>query len=323
MNISKLIEKDYGADIIKDGTAFLERKKQIIPVSPQLDFVLNGGIPEGIFVTLTGHEKCGKTLTSLFFASRCQEEQYGSREIFYLNVEGRLKNRDLEGIQGLNPSKFHVVESKQGKILYAEDYLTIAEEIVNTQPSAVIILDSYSSLCPRNEGANAIDKASMAESSRLIGKFIRKVHNIIPVNKTIIIIITHLISNLSGYGSPYTEKSARIIGYQGDIRLWAKSYSAWEAGDAQIGQKVKWKCYWSPLGPPGREAVSYIRYGVGIDCIAEILALAIDFGLVTKAKGSWFTYGECKAHGENQLQQFFVDNPTEFTELKAQVEALL
>ena len=137
MSLKEDVLKQFGSDIILSGNAIVDKKTVIIPVSPSVDLILNGGIPEGSFVVLTGQPKCGKTTTSLDFAATAQKPQYAhssfkeGREVYYLNIEGRLKKRDLEGIPGLNLEKFHVIGSQTGKILHAEEYLQIGERIIN------------------------------------------------------------------------------------------------------------------------------------------------------------------------------------------------
>ena len=62
MSVKEDVTKTFGDDIILTGNAIVDKKSVIIPVSPALDIVLNGGIPEGSFVVLTGQPKCGKDL---------------------------------------------------------------------------------------------------------------------------------------------------------------------------------------------------------------------------------------------------------------------
>lgn len=70
------VAKQFGSEIVLNGNAIVDKEPLIIPVSPSLDIVLNGGIPEGSFVVLTGQPKCGKTTTSLDFAATAQKSQY-------------------------------------------------------------------------------------------------------------------------------------------------------------------------------------------------------------------------------------------------------
>jgi len=143
MSLKEDVLKTFGDDIILSGNAVVDKKVLTIPFSPSLDIILNGGVPEGSFVVLTGQPKCGKTTSSLDFAATAQKPEYAygsfkdGREVYYLNIEGRLKKRDLEGIPGLNLSKFHVIGSQTGKILHAEEYLQIGERIINEIPGSI------------------------------------------------------------------------------------------------------------------------------------------------------------------------------------------
>ena len=75
MSLKEDVTKNFGHDIILSGSAIIDRKSIVIPVSPAIDLILNGGIPEGSFVVLTGQPKCGKTTTSLDFAATAQKEE--------------------------------------------------------------------------------------------------------------------------------------------------------------------------------------------------------------------------------------------------------
>lgn len=325
MSLKEDVVKTFGDDIILNGNAIVDQKNVIIPVSPSLDIVLNGGIPEGSFVVLTGQPKCGKTTTSLDFAAVAQKEEYqgglkNPREVYYLNIEGRLKKRDLEGIPGLDLSKFHVIGSNQGKILHAEEYLQIAEKIINEVPGSVLIIDSYSALCTEAEITSEMDKMQRADGAKLLAKFCRKVANVIPVNKNIVIGITHLMGNPTGYGAEFKEKSGQAIAYQTDIKLRAKTFKPWtlSADSTQIGQEIEWQVICSALGPPGGHITSYIRYGQGIDKYMEAITLAADMGIIHKG-GAWYTItalaDKPKFQGAEKVRQYLLDKPEAYNDL--------
>lgn len=321
------VTKQFGSDIILTGNAIVDKTTMIIPLSPSLDIVLNGGIPEGSFVVLTGQPKCGKTTTSLDFAATAQRKEYAhgsfkdGREVYYLNIEGRLKKRDLEGIPGLDLSRFHVIGSQQGKILHAEEYLQIGERIINEIPGSVIIIDSYSALCTEAEITSDMDKMQRADGAKLLAKFCRKVANVIPVNKNIVIGITHLMGNPTGYGAEFKEKSGQAIAYQTDIKLRAKTFKPWtlSADSTQIGQEIEWQVLCSALGPPGGSITSYLRYGSGIDKHTELINFAVDIGLINKG-GAWYTYNTEKFQGMEKLRQYFIDNPDHYKNLEKSVK---
>ena len=329
MSLKEDVLKQFGSDIILSGNAIVDKKTVIIPVSPSVDLILNGGIPEGSFVVLTGQPKCGKTTTSLDFAATAQKPQYAhssfkeGREVYYLNIEGRLKKRDLEGIPGLNLEKFHVIGSQTGKILHAEEYLQIGERIINEIPGCLLIIDSYSALCTEAEITSDMDKMQRADGAKLLAKFCRKVSNVIPVNKNIVIGITHLMGNPTGYGAEFKEKSGQAIAYQTDIKLRAKTFKPWilSADSTQIGQEIEWQVICSSLGPPGATIVSYLRYGQGIDKCMELISLAVDIGTIEKG-GSWYTIpgSKDKFQGTEKLRNFLLQNPTDYQSLLDSVQ---
>lgn len=333
MSLKEDVVKNFGDDIILDGNAIVDKKNTIIPVSPSLDIILNGGIPEGSFVVLTGQPKCGKTTTSLDFAATAQKPEYkgdlkDTREVYYLNIEGRLKKRDLEGIPGLNLEKFHVIGSQQGKILHAEEYLQIAEKIINEVPGCVLIIDSYSALCTEAEITSEMDKMQRADGAKLLAKFCRKVANVIPVNKNIVIGITHLMGNPTGYGAEFKEKSGQAIAYQTDIKLRAKTFKPWtlSADSTQIGQEIEWQVICSALGPPGGNITSYIRYGQGVDKYMEAITLASDMGLIHKG-GAWYTLtglpDKPKFQGTEKVRQYLLDNEPAYNELVKNIKTTM
>ena len=327
--IQDSIKKDFGNNIILKANSIIDQKTMTIPVSPSLDIILNGGIPEGSFVVLTGQPKCGKTTTSLDVAATAQKEEYALKDIrnvYYLNIEGRLKKRDLEGIPGLNLDKFNIIGSQTGKILHAEEYLQIAERIINEDPGSVMIIDSYSALCTEAEITSDMDKMQRADGAKLLAKFCRKVANVIPVNKNIVIGITHLMGNPTGYGAEFKEKSGQAIAYQTDVKIRAKSFKPWLIGtdNTQIGQEVEWQTLCSSLGPPGGNITSYIRYGQGIDKQMEIVNLAVDIGLINKG-GAWYTLtflndDKTKFQGAEKVRQFLIDNKSAYNDLYTEVK---
>lgn len=94
----KDIVKEYG-NVVHDPSSITDQKLKIISVSPKIDIALGGGVPEGSLFIMTGPEKVGKTVTALTF---CANAQQANRQIYYGNIEGRLRKRDIEGITELD-----------------------------------------------------------------------------------------------------------------------------------------------------------------------------------------------------------------------------
>lgn len=289
------IVKKYGKGIMVGGDSILEEKEQIIPLSPSLDVLLGGGVPEGSWVNFSSKSGVGKTTTALHLAATCQKPEYGSREVYYLDIEGRLKQKNLKGIRGLNMEKFHKIQSTEDKILSAQDFLNIGENILKNTKRSIMIIDSYSMLCHEKELVEGDVGMSTrgAGGYQLLAGFTRQMCQVVPVRKHIVIGIAQMMANVTGYGAALTEKGGNSIMYQADIWLRAKGCERWEDNNKKpIGQIVKWQSVKTALhgAVAGAEVESYIRYGIGIDTMRELIQFACDIGLIEKPlKGAWYT----------------------------------
>jgi recombination protein RecA len=336
LTLEERIKKKYGDGILVSGDDILDREQQVIPISPALNIALSGGVPEGTWMNLSSKPKVGKTTSALQFAANCQREEYGGRKVYYLDIEGRLKKLNLAGIPDFrtDPKYFHAIQSTEDKILSAQDYLSIAEDILKNEKRCVMIIDSYSALCHEKELTEGIGTSTRgAGAYSLLSGFCRQMSNVIPVMKSNIVGIVQLMANVSGYGSALIEKGGMGIAYQCDIWLRAKSMEPWKDGTKQIGQIVTWTCLASALGPPGIEVNSYIRYGKGIDALQEICQYAEDINLIER-HGAWYyclfmknhpellngvTADECKGQGEHGLHKLLSENPEWIAALQSDI----
>lgn len=288
--VQSLIKKQFGDNLIKSGTDFVknENAKKIISISPSLDLGCGGGVPEGSWVIFAGKQKCGKTVTLLHFAKKCQD---AGKHVYYLNIEGRLKKMNVVGTFGLREDMFDVIESDENKTLSAQDFLNIAEHIIRTHPACVIIFDSYSMLCHSKEHAEGVDTSTMGAPAALLAQFFRQMSQVVPAKRTIIAGINQIMANIGWGKSGNTEKGGNAIQYQGDVKFRHKMSESWMDGGKEIGKKVTWIVEFNALGNgaiPGSEIESYMRYGHGIDEIQEVVEIAKNAGLIEQG-GAWYT----------------------------------
>lgn len=289
VDIFKEIEKKYGINVVQSGDEFLAKPKQIIPVSPAMDLAL-GGIPEGSWWVVSGPPKYGKTTLALSFCANAQLEEYGSRMINFFNIEGRLKEMNLKGIEGLksDPEHFRIIGSTEDKILSAEHYLQIAEDMMMATKNQIWLFDSFSCLVHPKEQAEGIGTSTRGGGAMLLAQFCRQMSNIIPVKNHIVIGVSHLMANTGGSYGGYTEKDGNAIKYQVDVKTRARAVESIKSGDVVIGQKVKWEIDCTATGrPPDQVVWSMIRYGKGIDRVAELIELGKTVGLIEEKGGGW------------------------------------
>jgi recombination protein RecA len=273
---------------------------------------------------LSGKEKAGKTLTGLHLMARYQR---AGRLCFYINVEGRLKRRDLQGINGLDANKVEIITSTEGNILSGEDFVNITSNIIKSHPRCYILMDSASALCSSKELTEEITATGRVLGPKILAAFCRQNATVIPIQRITLVLVQHLIANTSGYGAAYYEDGGNKVKYQGDVHLRCSTFDKWVDKDGnQIGQVPTWQVKYSALGPPGGKIKSWIRYGSGIDEVMEIIEIGTDLGLISKG-GAWYTLDFLdepeKVQGQEKLHEYLVENPDRFELLKSKVMELL
>ena len=311
--MNKDIIKEYG-NVLHVPSSITERPLQTLSVGPKLDIALGGGVPEGSLFIMTGPEKVGKTVTALTFCANAQKHY--ERQVYYANIEGRLKKRDLQGITDLSlePEKMQIIGSTEGNILSAEKYLSIIDNIVHTQPGSLAIVDSFSALSSESELTGNLADVQVMSVQKVLAKFCRRISNVLPINRVTVVGITHLMANVNRFGRGKTkvEKSGSALKYQVDVKLHASHSTPLMQGDTQIGQTIHWQIVTSAIGPPGQKVESHIRYGKGIWKEMELADLMIDFGLISNA-GAWVKLpnGE-KIQGKVNLAKYLEQHPEEY-----------
>lgn len=333
LNTEDAIRKQFGK-VISTGNELRKSREdcKILTFSPRVDLGLNGGLLEGTWNIISGNPKAGKSTSCLQI---CKNAQDDGRNVIYIDAESRLKGYNLSGVQGLDLEKFQVVHGDDdGEPLAAEDFLKICESLIKMPKNkgAVCVIDSCSSLIPRNELDEDPSATLRASLPKLLSHWIKKNAHVVVKNKIIVLIITHYITNTSGYGKLKIPDCGVMVQYQADTRMDIIKTEDWIEGDKKVGMLVHWKISCSALGASGEECVSYIRYGIGIDKNKEIMELAESFGIIVKS-GSWYSidflagteeFPEApKMQGQAKLYEFLVSRPDIFDMVLLRVKEML
>ena len=322
------LKKQFGDDILVSGRYITEQKKTIVPISPHIDGMLGGGIRFGSFVIPTGPPKVGKTSMALDMAGTALNiptEFDEPRHLYFFNIEGRLNDRDLLGIRHLIPhveaDHITVIKSKPGKILHAENYLEMGEILINEKPGSIFIFDSFSQLCSKSGREKEWDdgKAYRDDVPKFLSQFCKRISNVIPINQSIVVGVTHRIAN-TGFGfTPWAEASGTKIQYAVDVKVNAPFCKPWLSGETKIGQTVHWDCLCSSLinGESETSCVSKLRFGYGIDKPGELADIAVDLGFFkrTAPKSSWYEFEGKKIQGIDKLRDILVEDPALYDQI--------
>jgi recombination protein RecA len=265
----------------------------------------------------------------------CKNAQDEGRPVIYIDGESRLKAYNLSGTHGLDLDKIQIVHSPEdSESLSAEDFLDIAESLFKRPENngAVCIIDSCSSLVPRSELEESSSATIRASLPKLLAHWIKKNAQNVVKNKIIVVIITHYITNTSGYGKVKVPDCGTMVQYQADTRMDITKIEPWEENSKKVGQLVHWRVGCSSLGSSGTDCISYIKYNKGIDKEKEIIELAESFGIIEKG-GAWYsipfldkTHGfdeSPKFQGQSKIYDFLVERKDIFDLIKKQVKEML
>ena len=317
------IEKKYGKGVVNPGTYIITNRPKILSISPNFDQVC-GGVPVGCLITLSSPSGFGKTTLALVIASVCQKD---GRQVFYMDIENRLKPMNLEGIDGLDPSKVFVIRSNKENHLSGDDALQMATEILKNNTDICLIIDSASAICPESEITNDVSATIRNTGPKMFANFCRKNAGYITPRNNIVIVIKHVITNTSGYGATHIEDGGEKLKFQTDIRLMCtKTPELIMEGDNAVGHIIEWKVLKSATGQSNVTFKTHLRYGHGIDNVAEIIEIAQDYGLIVKS-GAWYylnndTPEEKKFQGIVKLRDYLVEDKGAYTTLFDKVKEM-
>lgn len=323
VGIIGIINQKYGCDIAKSAKVKIENPPELIDFSPAHHAGIGGlGIPKGSWVILGGPPKSGKTTTALHLAKKCQR---AGMKIRYLNVEGRIKKRDIEAMPGISMEgdDFVLIESTEEKILMGHEYLQIGQEILINEKNVCLIVDSFSALIDQGEYEGGIGTSTRGGVQKQTYQFCRNMSNVTPVKNNIVIAISQMMSNTSGYGAATIEKGGYGIKYQADVKLLVKSSKDIEIDGSVIGKEIEWVVGATPFNqPPMSKFTSYIRYGIGVDEVKELIELGVNTGQIEKG-GAWYSFNGKKFQGIEKLCESLSADEKLFQELKKQVYSIL
>jgi recombination protein RecA len=129
---------------------------------------------------------------------------------------------------------------------------------------------------------------------RLLSMFLKRVSNDVARTRAILIFITHNIANTGGsrWAPAKMADCGNMLQFQAGTNMVITHRGKWDAttdNGKDIGQVANWQIKTSAAGGiPNSTAVSWIRYGIGIDETQEIAQIANEFALIRRS-GAWYT----------------------------------
>lgn len=309
------IHKIYGKGAIMRLNDKVAMDVSSIPTgSFGLDIALGiGGLPRGRIIEIYGPESSGKTTLALHSIAQIQKS--GGIAAF-IDAEHAFDAIYAENL-GINLNDLLVSQPD-----YGEQALEIAEHLIRSSAIDLVVIDSVAALVPKAELEGDMGDSKMGLQARLMSQALRKLTAIINKTQCSCLFINQLRDKIGVvYGNPETTTGGNALKFYSSVRLDIRRKGTIKDGteDAK-GNRTRVKITKNKVAPPFREVEFDIIYGEGISRIGEILDLATNYNIISKA-GSWYSYGEERiGQGRENVKTYLKEQPETLTKIEEAVK---
>lgn len=307
--IAKL-EKDYGK-----GSIIAPKAQEIEAISTgslKLDLATGiGGLPRGKIVEIMGWESSGK---STLVQQAIANAQKKGLKCLYMDTEHSLDKTYATNL-GINMDDLLIHQLDEGG---GEKCYNIVERLVRTGELGVAVIDSQTGALPKKILEGEVGDNAVGLHARMMSVAVPKIMNAAAVGNCLVIFVSQFREKIGVmFGSPETTNGGNALRFYAHMRIEVRKSVAKVDGIA-THNKTRAKVVKNKVAPPYGEAEFPIIFGEGVDNEQEIIDLAIENEIINKG-GSWLTYGELKAQGEEKLRELLRDNPELAQEIETKV----
>jgi recombination protein RecA len=290
---------------------------EVVPTgSISLDLALGvGGIPRGRVIEIFGPESSGKSTLCLHIIANAQK--LGLTAAFI----------DMEHV--FDPGYASRIGVSMDKLLFSQpdsgsEAIRTVAKLASTGAVGVIVLDSVASMATEEELEKEITDSNIGHQARLMSQALRILTPTISKSNTTIIFTNQIRMKIGiMFGNPETTPGGNALKFYATQRLDIRRKSPVKDGEVVIGAETRVKVVKNKVAPPFKEAHFKIIYGQGIDSIMDIIACAVNAGIIRIA-GSWYSYGEEKiGQGEMSVVAYLKEHPDTLKSIEDKLKTTL
>ncbi len=313
------LRKDYGEAIADVNTAGVVSR---IPVSsPNMNYVLGGGIPRGRISVLLGQESGGKTVLASYLGGQIQKQKDYPNVVAFIDMEHAF-DRDYASVVGLDTeddSKFIFIRPKHG-----EEAFEIMRNLAETGEIGMFVYDSVAATPSIKSLSKEVGSATFGSTASVMAEGLKIINPILSRHHVPTIFINQVRAKIGGMPGYGPQDNMKVGGFA------LPFYSSWSAKVSRIedildkketiGLTIKVKNTKSKIGIPKRSVNLDLYYATGFNPDMEYIDFIINLGYVKKA-GAWLSNDEwgMKVQGKNGLFEYLKKNMDKFEELKLEV----
>jgi recombination protein RecA len=260
-----------------------------------------GGYPRGRVVEVYGPESSGKTTLALHAIARAQAE---GGVCAFIDAEHALDVNYARSI-GVDTERLLVSQPDTG-----EQGLEITEMLVRSGAVDLVVIDSVAALTPRAELEGDMGDQHMGLQARLMSQALRKLTGISYRNGTTLMFLNQLRQKIGvAFGTPETTTGGNALKFYASMRVDVRRIGQVKVGDELVGGRTRCKLAKNKCAPPFCEAEFEIRYGVGVDSLAELIDLGLSRGVIDKSGNHLSFAGTALGNGRERSRENLAENP--------------
>lgn len=288
--LSENFNKKYGSALsgrIGNNDELKQKIKVDFIATPSmnLNYALGGGFPKGRISIVAGNPDSGKTFLLL---ETIAKEQKSNPDFVagWLESEGSLSIDTLEQV-GIDLDRFYYdTISRDGA---AEEALNKVEAVIAAGLVDIFVINSLKCLVPSEELTKGMEQVQVGLQARMNAKMMRKLTSAVTDNNVAFVMVQHLTTAIGSMSrDPLIVGGGQAIKYGASIILDLRKRSIQDADPFKKEEAIKvgvtvQKNHVITDRFPYCKLDYYAVFGEGIDSYLEVLQLAIDAGILSKA----------------------------------------
>lgn len=295
--------------------------------SPQVTYMMGGGIPTARTIRFRGPSSSGKSAFCNYLAGQLQKgcpKLYNNpdkNKVLYLDFERTFEKRFATSVGvDTSPDKFFQLTFDT-----IEDMSDGIEELIKSGEVACIILDSDAAAPTRTTITDPAGKASFGSRAKALAEFCNK-YNVLCANYgTTILWISQERANMNPMARlPAMTGGEAITFYTSIICRITKTDDIKDASGDVCGIEMRVRNYKNKCSVPFRDANMKLYYDGGFDSNSEYIDFLLLLGMIEQ-KGAYFKFNhegqDYSLQGRKKLQEWLDTHPDVYASWKEDIIA--
>ena len=220
-------------------------------------------------------------------------QEQGIRSVLYVDAEQTL-DEDWATKLGVDLNSLYLVRPQTET---AEQILQIILDCVATGDICMAVLDSVPMLIPQQLMEETLEKKAYGGIALPLARFSGEAPALLTKNKCTLIMINQMRDDLANPYNKYKTPGGRAVKHLYAVRLFFRKGKFFDKDTAELannkadepcGNFVNVEVVKTKICKPDRRTGMYtLNYETGIDVVADILELALNYNIINQ-RGSWF-----------------------------------